>query len=338
MLFGAHVSAAGGLLPAIDRAADIGAEVIQVHTQSPRVWRPNAYSEALLESFAGRVARHPQIVSTVCHASYLINLASPDPVLVEKSRSCLVNNLQVATQMGAFGLVLHLGSHLGAGLESVVSGLGAELVSSLDAAQELLGGDCCRLLMENTAGAGGTIGRSFAELAAVLEAASADERIGVCLDTQHLFASGVGYESLDEADAVVSGLGETLGLGRLGCIHVNDSKVPLGANRDRHENLGEGHIGRRALGSLLAHPALQSTPAVLEVPGAARKGPGRADLRSVREIHAAGRRRWRERARRTGQVPSGGPGGTTQPPRRAPRPAPDARKGSQRGRGPASWP
>ncbi|MGO9195944.1 MAG: deoxyribonuclease IV [Acidimicrobiales bacterium] len=325
MLFGAHVSAAGGLLPAIDRAAGMGAEVLQVHTQSPRVWKPNDYSDELLAEFARRVSEHPVVVSTVCHASYLINLGTSDPGLLEKSRACLVRNLEVATRMGAIGLVLHVGSHRGSGFEGVVSKVAAELERALDNAEHLLGGASCRLLMENTAGAGGTIGRSFAELARVLDSTSADERLGICLDTQHLFASGVAYENLDEAEAVVSSLAGEIGLDRLGCLHLNDSKVPVGSNRDRHENLGEGLIGRRALGSLLGHPALQELPVVLEVPGAERKGPGVADLLAAREIHAAGCRRWRNRLRRA--IP--------QPPP-APLPAKDGRKGSRPGRERAS--
>jgi deoxyribonuclease-4 len=328
MLFGAHLSAAGGLLPAIDRASDVGAEVIQVHTQSPRVWKPNAYSPELLAEFAQRVREHPHVVSTVCHASYLINLASPDPELLEKSRACLVKNLEVATLMGAFGLVLHLGSHRGVGFDEVLGGVALELERALDHAEDLLGGPSCRLLMENTAGAGGTLGRSFTELARVLEAAGGDPRLGICLDTQHLFASGVSYESLDDADEVVRGFDEAIGLERLGCLHLNDSKVPCGSNRDRHENLGEGLIGRRALGSLLGHPALQTLAAVLEVPGPERNGPTASDLAAARAIHTAGLRRWRRRA---------GAGSTPQL-RRAPQQVRDGRTGSRRGRSPAGAP
>lgn len=324
VLFGAHVSAAGGLLPAIDRAAAIGAEVIQLHTQSPRVWRPNAYSDELLGDFALRVERHPKVVSTVCHASYLINLGTTDPVLLEKSRLCLARNLEVATKMGAFGLVLHLGSHLGSGFHQVMHDVAAELVRALDVTEDALGRPSCALLMENAAGAGGTIGRSAAELGDVLEAAAGDTRLGICLDTQHLFASGVIFETLDQADAVVASIDASVGLERLECIHLNDSKVALGSNRDRHENLGDGQIGSRALGSLLAHPLLQRVPAVLEVPGAEKKGPGLADLQTARRLHAAGLRRWRRRAE-----------GATQPPLRAPRPRPGGRIGSRQDRSPS---
>ncbi len=326
MLIGAHVSAAGGLLPAIDRADAIGAEVLQVHTQSPRVWRPNAYPGEVLSEFAARLAAHPRVAVAFSHASYLINLGTTDEDLLDKSRQCLVSNLEVATLIGASGLVLHLGSHLGSGFAGCVGAVASELGRALDEAGRRLGRPACRLLIENAAGAGGTIGRSFAELGEVLAAAGGDPRLGVCVDTQHLFASGVAFESLEEADRVVAGLDAEVGLERLGCLHVNDSKVPLGANRDRHENLGEGFIGRRALGSLLAHPLLQACPAVLEVPGREKKGPDAADLRAARAIRAAGLRRWGRRL------------GATPPPPPAPLPGRDGRRGSPRGRSPAGSP
>jgi deoxyribonuclease-4 len=325
------VSAAGGLLPAIGRAEEIGAEVIQVHTQSPRVWRPNNYPAEVLAAFADRVRSHPHLSETVCHASYLINLGGSDPVLLDKSRTTLVANLVVATGMGASSLVLHLGSHLGSGFAARLPAVAAELQDALDAAEDRLGRRCCRLLMENTAGAGGTIGRNVTELAQVLDASGGDDRLGVCLDTQHLFASGTAFETLDQADSVMSALARSIGLDRLGCVHVNDSKVPFGSGRDRHENLGEGLIGRTALGALLGHPALQGLPAVLEVPGAERKGPGADDLAVARAIHAAGRRRWRERERRSADPP----GVATPPPPPVPPPAQGGRTGSRRDRRPA---
>ncbi len=319
MLFGAHVSAAGGLLPALERAVAVDASVVQVHTQSPRVWRPSSYSAELLAEFASRLAACPELDSVVCHASYLVNLAAPDPELASRSLETLVKNLEIATGMGAFGVVLHPGSHRGEGLASVLGQLGRYLCQALDTASERLGRASCPILLENTAGAGGTIGRSLQEIVQVLDAASGDPRLGVCLDTQHLYASGVAYESLDEAAAVVSSLSDEIGLERLALLHLNDSKVPLGSNRDRHENLGEGRIGARALGSLLGHPRLQHVPAVLEVPGSARKGPGREDLAAARAIHASGLRRWQR---------------ATLPPPPAPRRGRGGRTGSRQGRSP----
>lgn len=137
---------------------------------------------------------------------------------------------------------------------------------------------------------GGTVGRTFDELAALIAAAGGDARLGVCLDTQHLFASGVPYRDETEANAVVSSLERTIGPGRLACIHLNDSKVALGANRDRHENLGEGEIGAEALGHLISHPGLAAVPAILEVPGSG-EGPRAQDVTAAREILSAGLQR-----------------------------------------------
>jgi deoxyribonuclease-4 len=313
VLIGAHVSSAGGPIRAIERGEEMGASVVQLHTQSPRVWKPAGRSDDLLVRAHECLAASPLVRKAFCHGSYLINLATNDPVLLERSRAALVENLRVAGGIGASGLVLHLGSHLGGGFDSCVRQVARELVRAMDAAALL--GSPCAILVENAAGAGGTVGRSFDELAGVLEAAGWDERLSTCVDTQHLFASGVGFETLEEADAVVDSVANTVGLARLGCIHLNDSKVPLGANRDRHANLGEGFIGAKALGSLLSHPALQAVPAVLEVPGAQRKGPARQDLERARAIRRAGLRRRSAATRRPPPVP---------------RPVPDGRRGSRR--------
>jgi deoxyribonuclease-4 len=293
MIFGGHVSAAGGLLPAIDRADAIGARTLQVHTQSPRAWKANDYTPELLAEFARRIRVHPRISSVVCHASYLINLGTADPPLRRRSIDCLATNLQVATSIGAIGLVVHLGSHLGEGMDLACPRTATGIRAALDLASDRLGGNACRLLVENTAGAGGTIGRDFDELARIFECLGFDDRLGLCLDTQHLFASGTAFSTLEDADGAVRGLDAAVGLDRLACIHLNDSKVPFGSMRDRHENLGAGLIGRRGLGSLIGHPWLQGLPAVLEVPGIDRQGPAAEDLRSARAIHAAGLRRWK---------------------------------------------
>ncbi|MFP5318767.1 MAG: deoxyribonuclease IV [Acidimicrobiia bacterium] len=281
MLFGAQVRQAGGLLAALRRAETMGAEVMQVFAQSPRQWR---FPEASPERAADLGAAWPAsgtVRAVVCHAPYLVNLGTPDDALYERSWRCLVDNLRAVEAMGALGLVVHLGSHLGAGLDACLD----RLVDGLRRALDTGGG---RLLLENTAGAGGTIGRSFEELARVLERSGTDPRLGVCLDTQHLWASGVPFGTLPEADRVVGAVDATVGLGRLACLHANDSKVPLGAGRDRHENPGEGAIGEDGFRALLGHPDLQGLPAVLEVPGLDDKGPGARELATVRRLHAEG--------------------------------------------------
>lgn len=280
MLIGAHVRAGGKLVPALDRATEIGAEVVQVFTQSPRAWKPTQYAPEVLDAYRAAQAAHPLVEATYCHASYLINLATADAELLEKSRACLAANLAAAAGMGASGLVLHIGSHRGLGFEGCVPQVVAALEEALGAV-----GAACPILLENAAGAGGTMGRSFEELAGVLEGSGPE--LGVCLDTQHLWASGVSFATLDEADAVVAAFDDTIGLERLRCLHLNDSKVPLGANRDRHENIGAGTIGEAGLGALLGHPALQGLAAMLEVPGAG-EGPRAEDVAAARRALAAG--------------------------------------------------
>jgi deoxyribonuclease-4 len=275
----------------------MGADTVQIFTQSPRRWAPVDYGPGELDSYREAQQDHPRVRSTFCHATYLINLAGTRPEMTARSRECLVSNLEVAAAIGSAGLVLHVGSHLGAGLDAVAARVAATVLEVLD---EVGGGT--PILLENTAGAGGTIGRSFEELATVIAAAGGDERLGVCLDTQHLFAAGTDFTTRAGADAAVAGLERTLGLDRLRCLHLNDSKVALGANLDRHENLGAGEIGAGGLASLLGHPALQQLPAILEVPGALGHGPAAEDIEQARRIHAAGvLQRARRRPRRPAQ-------------------------------------
>jgi deoxyribonuclease-4 len=285
MLIGAHVRAGKGLVPALQHGADIGADAVQIFTQSPRMWKPSQYGEEVLAAYRDAQADHPSVSSTFCHATYLINLASPDPELAAKSRSCLTANLATADGMGAEGLVLHIGSHRGSGFESALPNVAGALVDSLDEVDADVGG--CPVLLENAAGAGDTVGRSFEELAEVIDAAGGDERLGVCLDTQHLWASGIPFATVEEADALVARIDATVGLGRLRCLHLNDSKVAFGANRDRHENLGDGTIGADGLAALLGHPALQAVPAILEVPGEG-DGPRAEDVTAARAVLEAG--------------------------------------------------
>ncbi|MGH9223305.1 MAG: deoxyribonuclease IV [Acidimicrobiales bacterium] len=283
MLFGAQVMQAGGLGAALARAEAMGAEVMQVFAQSPRQWRYPEASTERAAAFGQRWPASPVVRRVVCHAPYLVNLASADPVLHARSVQCLADNLRASAEMGSIGLVVHLGSHLGAGLEARLPLVTDGLRRALDGA-----GAGARLLLENTAGAGGTIGRTFEELATVIEEADGDPRLGVCLDTQHLWASGVAFHTVAAANRVVRNVAETVGLDRLACLHVNDSKAPLGAGLDRHESLGKGAIGEDSFRALLGHPRLQRLPAVLEVPGYEGHGPAAADLQAARRLHEEG--------------------------------------------------
>jgi deoxyribonuclease-4 len=286
--FGAHVRAGTTLLPAIARADEIGADVVQVFTQSPRAWKPTQYGPEVLAAYREAAEHHPGGLPTFCHATYLINLASSDPGRFGLSTSCLAANLAVARAIGAQGLVLHAGSHLGAGFDACLAQLAGALVDALEATGDAPeAAAACPILIENTAGAGGTVGRSLDELARILAAAGERPDMGICLDTQHMWAAGIPYGSLDEADALVTEVERSVGLARLRCLHVNDSAVAFGARRDRHANVGEGTIGERALGCLLGHPDLQGVPAILEVPGEGQ-GARADDVAALRRAHALG--------------------------------------------------
>ena len=293
---GAHVS--GGLSSALARGEALGADAVQIFTQSPRMWRSPSHSPEALAAYREAQARSTAVRATFCHATYLINLAAAADDLLERSRRCLAENLVAGTAIGSSGVVLHIGSHRGLGLQGLLAQITGAIEWALDEVDRQLGERSCPLLLENAAGAGGTVGRSFDELASVIDAAGGDERLGVCLDTQHLFASGVAYGTRAEADAAVAALDEAVGIRRLGCLHLNDSKVPFAANRDRHANIGEGEIGEDALAWLLGHPKLQHAPALLEVPGAG-EGPRAADVATARKVIADGLARRRRATRST---------------------------------------
>jgi deoxyribonuclease IV len=276
---GAHVSSSGGIDKAIDRAAAIGAESVQVFTQSPRTWRPTNHDPASFERFREK-RTETGIGGVVCHAVYLCNLAAPDPVVYERSVAALQNTTEVACAIGADGVVFHVGSHLGSGLE-----VGLERV--LPALEQVL--DFCTdetwLLMENSAGAGGTIGRSIDELATIHERLGRPAGLGVCLDSCHLWVSGVDVADPAALDACLDELDAAIGLDRLRALHVNDAAAPFASNRDRHANILEGELGER-LGVFLSNPRLQGLPAVLEVAGPDNRGPDANEIRKARELHA----------------------------------------------------
>ena len=284
MQIGAHVSSTGGIHTAIDRAEAIGAESVQVFTQSPRAWRPTNHPPENLELFKERRA-DAGVGGVICHALYLVNLASPKDEFYEKSVTAMCNTVDVGCAIEADGVVFHIGSHLGAGMD-----VGLDRV--VEAMKEVLGhtSETTWLLMENSAGAGGTIGRSVEELALVFERLDGHPRLGVCLDSCHLYVSGCDVTDEATLDAVLDELDREIGLDRLRALHVNDSKAPLGSNLDRHENVGEGLMGEQ-LGVFLGHPRLQGLPAVLEVPGPDGHGPDASQIKATKKLHA----RWAAR-------------------------------------------
>ncbi len=279
MYIGAHLSSAGGLDKAVDRAEAVGADSLQVFTQSPRMWRPTNHDPASFDRFRERRAE-VGLAGVLCHALYLCNLAAPDDDVYEKSVTALRNTMQVACAIGADGVVFHVGSHLGSGFEAGLERVVPAMEQVLD-----LCSDETWLLMENSAGAGGTIGRSIEELAMLHERLGRHPRLGVCLDSCHLYVSGIDVTDPVALDALLDDLDSSIGLERLRALHVNDSAAPLGSNRDRHANILEGLLDEQ-LGVFLGNPRLQGLPAVLEVAGPDKRGPDANEIRKAKELHA----------------------------------------------------
>ena len=276
MLFGAHCS--GGIKKALAKGADMGAEAVQLFVQSPRTWRFPNHDPADLASF--RTKREEAGVQAFVHALYLVNLAAPDDDVYGKSVETMRSTVDAACAIDSDGVVFHVGSHLGAGFEAGLERVVPAIEQVLDRSN-----DRTWVLMENSAGAGGPIGRSLDELVVIFDALGRHERLGICLDSCHLFVSGVDVTDRATLDSLLDDLDARIGLDRLRLLHANDAKAPLGSNRDRHDNIGDGLIGD-GLGVFLAHPKLQGLPVVLEVPGADGHGPNAEEIRKLRELHA----------------------------------------------------
>jgi deoxyribonuclease IV len=281
MYFGAHVKSGGGVWHAIENGVEIGAEAVQFFAGSPRTWKPTLYKDADVEQFRTMRAESP-IRFVVIHTIYLINLATQNEDFYEKSVTSLCGALTAADQLGADAIVTHIGSHQGAGfeagLERVQQGLRRALADSE--------GSAVKLLLENTAGAGGTMGVDFRELGQIINAAGSDPRLGICVDTAHIFESGVDLRTREGVDEVVRELDAGCGRDRLVMFHLNDSKTPLGSNRDRHENIGDGDLGEAAFRLLVNEPAFKDLPGILEVPGIDGQGPDKENLARLRALIA----------------------------------------------------
>jgi deoxyribonuclease IV len=277
--FGAHVSSSGGIDTAIDRITAIRGDCVQVFTQSPRMWRPTDHKPEAIERFRAK-RREAGIGGVACHALYLCNLAAPSDEIHEKSVRAICNTVDVASAIEADAVIFHLGSHLGAGVEVGLERACAALAEILEHCE----GDTW-LCMENSAGTGATIGRSLTELGVLLERLDRHPRLGVCLDSCHLYVSGYDVTDRGAVDELVAELAERIGLERLRALHINDSAAELGSNRDRHANIMEGLMGE-GLGAFLAHPAFQHLAAYLEVPGEDKHGPDAGEIRKLRDLHA----------------------------------------------------
>jgi deoxyribonuclease-4 len=257
MLIGAHVSQSGGLPKAVERGVERGAQAIQIFNQSPRMWRPTDYSEEDFAAFREALEASP-IDSVLIHAVYLLNCASEDREIRKRSLRSLTQSLRVGDGIGATGVVLHAGSAKKSDVGRAVTRAGKVIREALASSER------CELHLEDTAGAGGTLGRSFEELAALLDAAGSDGRLGMCLDSCHLYASGYDISTQEGLRRTLAECDRVVGLDRLRSLHCNDSMTPLGSNRDRHALLGQGTLGRRGCAVFLSEPKFNRLPCVLE--------------------------------------------------------------------------
>lgn len=284
MKIGAHISSAGGPHTALDRALKIGAECVQIFESAPQQWGTAKLDDEQVTQF--RSAREASGLGPVfIHGKYLMNLAAAEEKVFKTSTSTLRSTLNIASRIGAAGVIFHTGSHKGTGFESVFDQI-------CEAATRVLGEtpEDALLIFENAAGQKGTIGSKFSELGQILTAVD-NPRARVCLDTCHAFAAGYDLSSAEGVAAVMDELDREIGLGKIAAVHCNDSKGALGSGRDLHENIGEGKIGRDGFAALVAHPALRDVPFVLEVPGykidGAGKGPDKPNIDLMKELRAA---------------------------------------------------
>lgn len=257
--FGTHASASGGVDKALQRAADVGATSCQIFAKNDRQWHAKPLDPDVVERFKAERDR-TGIHHLVVHDSYLINLASPKEDIHAKSMAAFQDELERCEMLGIPHLVTHPGAHTGSGVDEGIR----KFAESLNVLHDRLPGNTTITCLETTAGQGTTLGRSFEELAAIIDLVEDKARVGVCLDTCHVFAAGYDIGTADGARAVIDELDETIGLDRLKVLHVNDSKQPLGSNKDRHDHIGEGLIGIEGFRAIVNDARLCGLPAILE--------------------------------------------------------------------------
>ncbi|MFY9265655.1 MAG: deoxyribonuclease IV [Solirubrobacterales bacterium] len=281
MLIGAHVSTSGGLEKSVERGLERGCDAIQIFNQSPRMWRPPAYDESNFAAFRDAMAASA-IKSVVIHAIYLINPGSTDPGLAKKSLDSLAHALRVGDAIDADGVVLHPGhvkepDTYSAAIKRVAATIKKALGNS----------ESCRLLLENAAGKK-AIGVKFDHLHDLIDLLDGDDRVGVCVDSCHSHAAGYDVRTFDGVKEVVDELDRVVGLDRLHALHLNDSRDEYASHRDRHENLGDGFIGKTGMQAFLSEPRFEGLPVLMEVPGLAKDGPGEADVKLARKLREQG--------------------------------------------------
>ena len=261
MQLGCHVSISGKIFRSVDRAKVIGCTAMQIFSHNPRAWKISPIPEEDVRIFKDRLQRsgiHPLVV----HTSYLMNLASPDDHLYQKSIDSLKNDLERADKLGANFLVTHMGSfrdrNLQYGMNRVINALNPVLENSRN--------ESVKILLENTAGSGSIIGSDLYEIKEIVGGVNKNDSLGLCFDTCHGFAYGYDLRDRKSIDDVVEKIDRLLGLERLCLLHLNDSKGSLGSRIDRHEHIGEGKIGIKGFEIMINHPSLRDIPMILETP------------------------------------------------------------------------
>lgn len=277
MRLGAHVSTSGGPASAFDRAEALGAEAVQIFLTPPQQWRSSKVEPEAAEAFHAR-QKECGIAPVFVHGVYLINLATDDQTHLTRSTSSLKSSMNTCGVLGIQGVIFHLGSHKGQGLDAVFDQICRACTDVLENSPEPV-----MLILENSAGAGGNIGSRFADLGRIIRQVGSD-RLRVCLDTQHSYASGYDLATAEGLEIAMTEFDNEVGFDRLVAVHANDSKVELGAGRDRHENIGEGRIGREGFTRILGHPAFRNVPFLLEVPGLDGQGPDKHNLDILKEL------------------------------------------------------
>ena len=283
MLIGAHVSPAGGPAKAVERGTERGARAIQIFNQNPRAWKPTVYADEAVADFRDAMAAS-DVDALLIHAVYLLNAASEDSDIRAKTLTSLIASLRAGDALGAVSVVLHPGSAKTGEVAPAIKRAGAVIKEALAESEH------CALHLENTAGAGGTLGRSFHELAALIDAAGGDDRLGLCLDSCHLYASGYDIRTADGLASVLDDCDATVGIDRLGSLHFNDSQGGLGSNRDRHADVGQGELGEDGCAVFLSEPRFDGLPVILETPGPDKKGPDKQELELCRTLRKRGQK------------------------------------------------
>ena len=277
MKIGGHVSTAGGLSKAVGRGVEIGCETIQIFGSSPQGWAFKPIPGEEVETFRQGVAE-ADIGPVFLHAIYLINMGTPKEDVLEKGTQSLINYMNLASDIGAAGVIFHPGSHGGAGYDAILPHVVSTIQRVLNQAPE---GPC--LVLENMAGMGQHIGAKFEDLGRILEAVDSS-RLKVCLDTQHSFAAGYDLTTQQGIEAMISEFDRDVGVSNLFAVHANDSKRPCGSGVDRHDNIGEGFIGEEGFAAIMSNPAFHDVPFLLEVPGFEGKGPDRQNIDILKRI------------------------------------------------------